>query len=344
MRDPGEEDDALVQAALEGDREAFALIYHRYKPDVWNLAYLMLRNHQEAEDSLQETFVKALRALASHRHVDAVRPWLLAICRNVCLDQLRSGRRRRLVSIEEDGIGELHARPGEDDRRLDFHHAIAQLSPADREAFMLVDVLGYRSHEAAAILGIAAPSTLRSRLARARRELAPAVSETSAEPPAEIWGVYHDPPDSAIVASFPATADTAMTTLAAAVATAATGATGATWATEATEATGATGTTQTATATRRNRLELVDFFDSLDGRIPPKLRVMAVIDSGLTRGHGRAQHWLADHPRWQVRRSGSHAGWLLEVESLLKVTGAERSRGALAALDAPTPFLWTQSQ
>jgi hypothetical protein len=65
MRDPGEDDNALVQAARNGDRQALALLYHRYKLDTWNLAYLTLRSFQEAEDSVQETFVKAMVALGS---------------------------------------------------------------------------------------------------------------------------------------------------------------------------------------------------------------------------------------------------------------------------------------
>jgi RNA polymerase sigma-70 factor (ECF subfamily) len=325
MRDPGEEDDALVQAARSGDRQAFALLYHRYKPDVWNLAYLTLRNHHEAEDSLQETFVKALRALSAPGRIDAVRPWLLTICRNVCLDRLRASRRHPAVSIDAERVPELPSTSPADDGLIDFRRALDQLSPEDREAFMLVDVLGYRSHEAAAILGIGAPSTLRSRLAHARRQLAPSVLDTPSEMPAEIWGVYHRPPDSAIVASFESATSTG--TRDASVADLLANC----------ERAGA------STGGRRGARDLVDFFDRLDPRIPPKLGVLAVID-GRQSPAGGAQHWLADHPRWRVRRAISHAGWLLEVESLLRAAGTSRHGPALAALDAPTPFLWTHAR
>ena len=338
MRDPGEEDGALVQAARQGDRQAFALLYHRYKPDVWNLAYLTLRNEHEAEDSLQETFVKALRGLSTDTSIEAVRPWLLTIARNVCLDRLRAAKRRTFVSIDDDALPELQAPARHDDGWLDFRLALERLPREDREAFMLVDVLGYRSHEAAAILGVAAPSTLRSRLASARRQLAPSLLEATDERPAEIWGVYHQPPDSAIVASLgpQAARRDRPRSIAELIADCARA--------PVPEAAGIR-----VRRGGRSAVELVDFFVRLDGRIPEQLRVLAVIDGRQPRLEGKTQHWLADHPRWQVRRAVSHAGWLLDVESLLRAAGpeshrAESHRAAIAALDAPTPFLWTHGR
>ncbi len=324
MRDPGEGDGALVKAARDGDREAFALLYHRYKPDVWNLAYLTLRDIHEAEDSLQETFVKALRALSSSGEIASVRPWLLTICRNVCLDRLRAEQRRPSVSLDDERLPELTATAADDLSMLDFRRALAQLAPEDREAFMLVDVLGYRSHEAAAILAVAAPSTLRSRLSRARRQLAPLISDSPGEAPAEIWGVYHDPPDSAIVASFHPEPRNGhrQGTVAEMIEDVVRGADG---------------------RRRRAHLELVEFFDRLDGRIPSALNVLAVVDARQPQARASAQHWLADHPRWQMRRAVSHASWLLEVESLLKAAGSERREAALEALATPTPFFWTNA-
>lgn len=331
MRDPGEEDDALVQAARAGDRQAFALLYHRYKPDVWNLAYLTMRNHHEAEDGLQETFVRALRALSTNAQIEAVRPWLLTICRNVCLDRLRSAKRRAIVALDDGTLPELPAPVRPDDGWLDFRLALDRLPHEEREAFMLVDVLGYRSHEAATILGVGAPSTLRSRLASARRQLAPSLLEATDEPPAEIWGVYHQPPNSAIVASLgPAAARAPKRgdSIADLIANCA-------------RVPLLDGASAERSARHRSGLELVDFFQRLEPRIPRKLPVLAVIDGRQPRLQGSAQHWLADHPRWQVRQAVSHAGWLLEVESLLRAAGTESHRTALAALDAPTPFLWT---
>jgi RNA polymerase sigma-70 factor (ECF subfamily) len=173
MRDV--EDDALVECARNGDAEAFALLYYRYKLDIWNMAYFQLRNHHEAEDSLQETFLRAYRALGQYRRSETARPWLLTICRNVCLDRLRASRRRPVLSLEE--LEEPAMLAVDHDRRIDFRRALAQLPADDLEAFFVVDVMGCRSEEAARILGLRASSTLRSRVARARRALAPALGD-----------------------------------------------------------------------------------------------------------------------------------------------------------------------
>jgi RNA polymerase sigma-70 factor (ECF subfamily) len=331
MRDP-EEDGALVQAARDGDRHAFALLYHRYKLDAWNLAYLTLRSYHEAEDSLQETFVKAMVALSSGVEVEAVRPWLMAICRNVCLDRLRSARRRPAVSLDSEDVSEPVAAPVDQDGYLDFHRTLRALSRQDREAFLLVDVLGCRSHEAASILGLHASSTLRSRLARARTQIASAVTDDTRSrgaPPPEIWGVYHHPPDSAIVAAFAVVdgnghARAALDELIARLETQA-----------------------NLSKVAHRGFGLSKFFERLERRIPTEQRVIAVIHDRAAGTGDKTRHWLADHPRWQVRRPANHASWLLEVQSLLSAAGTERAcghSGALAALNATTPFLWTQGR
>jgi RNA polymerase sigma-70 factor (ECF subfamily) len=172
------EDAALVEHAIAGDADAFALLYYRYRLDVWNMAYFQLRNHHEAEDSVQETFLRAHRALAQHRRGgETLRPWLLTICRNVCFDRIRASRRRPVLSFEDEHVEEPAARAADHDEQIDFRRALATLPPEELEAFYVVDVMGFHSDEAAQILGLKASSTLRSRVARARRMLAPTLAE-----------------------------------------------------------------------------------------------------------------------------------------------------------------------
>lgn len=174
------EDAALVEHAMAGDAEAFALLYYRYRLDVWNMAWFQLRNHHEAEDAAQETFLRAHRGLGQyHRSEDALRPWLLTICRNVCVDRIRATRRRPVLSWEDEQVEEPAARLADPDQQIDFRRALATLPSEVLEAFYVVDVMGFHSDEAARILGLRAASTLRSRVARARRMLAP----TLADPP-----------------------------------------------------------------------------------------------------------------------------------------------------------------
>lgn len=323
----GREDHELVDAARTGDREAFAVLYHRFKSDVWNLAYLTMRSRHEAEDCVQETFVRALRALRKTPEISSVRAWLLTICRNVCLDRIRATRRHGVASLD-DGVSAEPVAPGFDgDLHIDFYRALHELPEMDRRAFVLVDVLGCRSHEAASILGLDAGSTVRSRLARARRQIAPAVTEAQRQSTAaEIWGVYHGPTSSAIVATYG----------------------------DGTAARLGAGTLKqlirdlthpdAASGRAADMLPgLITFFEGLDDRIPDRTPVMAAITGDDPPEGSIAVHWLVNHPRWRVRRQPSHAAWLLEVHSLLEAAGERPRFPMLTALQASssTPFLWT---
>src|SRR3954449_9767931 len=122
-------DDRLVDPARLGDPEAFAVIYQRYKLDVWHLAWFTLRDHHDAEDVTQETFLKAHRALGQYRRDGTLRPWLLTICRNACRDRLRAAQRRDVVALDEE-LAALAAPGGGGaagadaaDRHIDFHRA-----------------------------------------------------------------------------------------------------------------------------------------------------------------------------------------------------------------------------
>jgi RNA polymerase sigma factor (sigma-70 family) len=85
-----DDDATLVQRALDGEAEAFALLYRRYKKHVWDLSYyLCARNHHEAEEATQDTFLKAWRGLRGYGGRSTFKSWLLSICRNVCIDRRR---------------------------------------------------------------------------------------------------------------------------------------------------------------------------------------------------------------------------------------------------------------
>lgn len=328
MPDLSERDDReLAEAARNGDREAFAVLYHRFKSDVWSLAYLTMHSRHEAEDCVQETFVRALRALRKTPEIISVRAWLLTICRNVCLDRIRATRRHGVSSLDADIAEEPIAPARDEDLHIDFHRALRSLPEAERQAFVLVDVLGCRSHEAASILGLDAPSTVRSRLANARRQLAPAVTEAEAvSAAAEIWGVYHAPSSSAIVATYR-------------------DGVAARHGAQPLEQLIRDLSHPRAGGDRAAELlpGLIAFFETLDDRIPHASPVMAAITGDARPEGNTALHWLENHPRWRVRRQPTHAAWLLEVQSLLQAAG-ERSRcPPLVALNASssTPFLWT---
>ncbi len=322
----GREDHELVDAARAGDREAFAVLYHRFKSDVWNLAYLTMRSRHEAEDCVQETFVRALRALRKTPEISSVRAWLLTICRNVCLDRIRATRRHSVASLDDGVSAEPVAPVFDEDLHIDFYRALRELPETDRQAFILVDVLGCRSHEAARILGLDAGSTVRSRLAKARRQIAPAVTESQRQrTAAEIWGVYHGPASSAIVATYR------------------NGTAAGLGAGPLKELIRDLSHPHVANGRATAMLPgLITFFEGLDDRIPDRSAVMAAITGDGPPEGSIALHWLANHPRWRVRRQPSHEAWLLEVQSLLDAAGEHSRFPMLTALQAPstTPFLW----
>lgn len=90
----------LVQHTLQGDQQAFGELVVRYERDVFNLAYRMLNNRNEAEDAAQEAFLRAYANLERYDQARSFKTWLLSITSNHCIDRLR---RRRLtwLSLEE---------------------------------------------------------------------------------------------------------------------------------------------------------------------------------------------------------------------------------------------------
>jgi RNA polymerase sigma-70 factor (ECF subfamily) len=90
----------LIQRCLAGDEEAFATLYHQYKNLVYKTAYLMLGNAEEAEDILQEVFLRVYRSLHTYRpSKGALTTWLNRITVNRCLKRRRK-RRSLLLSLD----------------------------------------------------------------------------------------------------------------------------------------------------------------------------------------------------------------------------------------------------
>ncbi len=83
----------LTLRATEGDTVAFELLMDLHRPSLNSLAMRQLRNTDDAHDVVQETFVKAFRAIKDFDPNRPLRPWLCRICSNCCIDSIRSRRR-----------------------------------------------------------------------------------------------------------------------------------------------------------------------------------------------------------------------------------------------------------
>lgn len=170
-----DDDLALVDRARGGDEMAFELLVRRHTDSVWRMAYGILRDRTTAEDMVQEAFIKAYRALGSFRGDSQFRTWLLTITHRACIDHTR--RAREVVSLDE--ARREKTRETDHATRIALEMAVEALPADEREAFMLVDVLGLSREEAAKVSGIPA-STLKSRLSRAHGRLVEALSGAAA--------------------------------------------------------------------------------------------------------------------------------------------------------------------
>ena len=140
------EDQLLVERAQRGDKNAFAQIVETYQTPVYNLAYRMLGNANDAEDAAQETFLRSYAQLKKFHADQKFATWLLSIDAHYCIDRLR--RRRFLWLSLEDGplIDTLMSDDPELDDGLlrqesqqEIERLLERLTPASR----LVVVLRY---------------------------------------------------------------------------------------------------------------------------------------------------------------------------------------------------------
>lgn len=169
-----------IQETLRGNRNAFAQIVERYTPLLYSLAFRMLGRGEEAQEGVQEIFLRAYRALPRFRLERRFHPWLYTIALNYLRTVARRQRRRRGLRLvrwgeELDTVadrGELPAAAAEreDGERL-AQEALAGLSPLYREVFLLREVEGLGVRDTAEALGVP-EGTVKVRLHRARRELA----------------------------------------------------------------------------------------------------------------------------------------------------------------------------
>ena len=169
----GEESAALVGKALAGDLHAFDRLMQLHERRVFRTATLLLGRSEDAEDAVQETFLRVFRALSSFHPERAFEPWLYRIAVNVCRDTGRRRRWRQLISLDgwlAGGGAEPRAAADGDSRRDEIAAALARLPERERAAVVLRDVEGLSAAEAGRALGIS-EGTVRSHASRGRARL-----------------------------------------------------------------------------------------------------------------------------------------------------------------------------
>ena len=161
-------DGVLVQRVLEGDTEAFSGLVTRHRARGARVAAALLGDGADAEEALQDAFVRAFRSLRSCRDPDRFGAWFLRILVNRCRTR-RAGRRRRdgLFVRDEAALERAASRPaGDPDWREEIERALARLDGLQREAFLLKHVEGLEYQEMALLTGARIPA-LKMRVKRA---------------------------------------------------------------------------------------------------------------------------------------------------------------------------------
>lgn len=180
-------DQEIVALAVEGKESAYRELIRRYERPVFSLVLRMVRDRQLAEDLSQETFIKALNAIASYRPEYKFSSWIFKIANNAAIDHLR---RRELNTLSIDGspnatsaedieatalqvgdksetpLAELEAR----ELGTAIERAIGQLRPEYRSCIMLRHVEGLAYEEIAQLLDLPL-GTVKTYIHRARHEL-----------------------------------------------------------------------------------------------------------------------------------------------------------------------------
>jgi len=183
IKDQDQKIDSL-QALREGDRAEFAKLVEQYSPMIYRLGLKMLNNPQDAEDILQETFIKAYKHIGKFDGRSSISTWLYRIATNEALMSLRK-KRPDMISFDVPSINESEPQeplqivdwcclPEEEylssEGRLRLDEAAERLPESLRIVFVLRDIEGLSTRETAEVLDIS-EMAVKTRLSRARLRL-----------------------------------------------------------------------------------------------------------------------------------------------------------------------------
>ena len=170
--------DILVARAWSGDLEALEALYRAFETPVYNLARRMLRNPEDAEDVVQETFLEVVRSIHGFRGEGHLGGWIRRIAASKALMRIRREQLRKAEELDEDAVGSVAGHgaagglgsPASVGMQIDLERAFEGLSETARAVVWLHDVEGY-THEAIAEMMGRTVSFSKSQLARAHARL-----------------------------------------------------------------------------------------------------------------------------------------------------------------------------
>ncbi len=174
----------LLERAKSGDIAAFEQLIESYQRKIFNIAFRMLGNYDDAGDLTQEVLIRIYKSIRSFKEQSSFSTWIYRITTNVCLDELRKRKNKKVVSLDD----EIRLEDGEMKRQIEsgdpspeetveteelkkfVDDSIAQLSEEHRMVIVLRDIQGFSYEEIAEIIKCPA-GTVKSRINRARQAL-----------------------------------------------------------------------------------------------------------------------------------------------------------------------------
>ena len=166
--------DQIVSGCRAGEPQAFAALFRRFEQRVYDLACVILRDPIEAQDAVQETFVRVWERIDSFAGTAAFETWLISIAVNHCRDRLRRRKVRQVLSLSGLRLSSSRRDPAAMLEEKLFQDALWQMVNQLEDRLRLPFILRYRYEyscgEVADILGLAV-NTIYEQLSRARRQL-----------------------------------------------------------------------------------------------------------------------------------------------------------------------------
>lgn len=179
-RDVHPEDLELAAACQAGEMHGYERLYSLHSKRMKSIARNLLGSPTDAEDAVQETFLKVQRSIGTFRGQSSFVTWTFRILINTCYDVRRSKMRKKEVSnegTEEAPVPEPKAPVSHPSLKLALERALKQLTNHQREVFLLYEVEGFRHSEIAGILDITETAS-KNTLFQAKKNL-----RTMLEPP-----------------------------------------------------------------------------------------------------------------------------------------------------------------
>lgn len=180
-RDKRPSDEDLIERFQKGDLYAFDLIVKRYKDQLLNFVYRFVGSQEEAEDIVQETFLRVYRKRKAYKRIAKFSTWIYTIAGNLSRTELRRRKRRKLFSVTDMGYEDRDYEIADEEYNPEnyvegviqeeiIHKEINNLSPKFREVIILRDVQELSYEEISKIIRVPI-GTVKSRVNRGRLRL-----------------------------------------------------------------------------------------------------------------------------------------------------------------------------